>query len=132
MQVTIGESVPDSIRALVDERTKIIKNLLPVWCNSLVIHWDDSDPDIASCQPMMEYRSVVITLHRAFLSDPEWEESMLHELAHAVIAPYTSLTELIVETYVPESAQSFVLGQLAKAEEATAEDLRILISKIRQ
>jgi hypothetical protein len=115
---------------MIAERIGTITRLFPGWVNKLIVAYDGSDKDVATIKPEYEYRFVTIILHRAFIEQDDWRESLIHEVAHSLVRPYVALVDRIVEAFVPETSKAFIYDELAKAEEAMVEDLAIFADKI--
>ena len=130
MKVEHDKSIPRSLRKLIAERMGTVVHLFPGWVNKLIVCYDGSDKDVATIKPEYEYRFVTITLHRAFIEQDDWRESLIHEVAHSLVRPYVALVDRIVEAFVPETSKAFIYDELAKAEEAMVEDLAIFADKI--
>ena len=130
MKVEYDKSIPKALRKLIAERMGTVLVLFPGWVNKLIVAYDGSDRDVATIKPEYEYRFVTITLHRAFIEQDDWSESLIHEVAHSVVRPYVALVDRIVEAFVPETSKPFIYDELAKAEEAIVEDLAIFADKI--
>ena len=130
MRVEYDKSIPKALRKLIAERMGTVLVLFPGWVNKLIVAYDGSDRDVATIKPEYEYRFVTITLHRAFIEQDDWSESLIHEVAHSVVRPYVALVDRIVEAFVPETSKPFIYDELAKAEEAIVEDLAIFADKI--
>jgi len=130
LKVEYDKSIPKALRKLIAERMGTVLVLFPGWVNKLIVAYDGSDRDVATIKPEYEYRFVTITLHRAFIEQDDWSESLIHEVAHSVVRPYVALVDRIVEAFVPETSKPFIYDELAKAEEAIVEDLAIFADKI--
>ena len=130
VKIEIDESIPSVVRRTVQNRINATSAFFPGWVEKLIIRYDGSDRDVATIRPEYEYRFVVVTLHRGFIEQDDWRESMYHEISHSLFRPYVALVERIVESFVPEISRQFVWDELAKAEEATAEDMAVFASKI--
>jgi len=130
LKLEYDKAIPKALRKMIIERIATVLHLFPGWVNKLIVCYDGSDKDVATIKPEYEYRFVTITLHRAFIEQDDWSESLIHEVAHSVVRPYVSLVDRIVEAFVPETSKLFVYDELAKAEEAMVEDLAIFADKI--
>ena len=130
LKVEHDKSIPRALRKLIAERVATVVHLFPGWVNRLIVTYDGTDKDVATIKPEYEYRFVTITLHRAFIEQDDWRESLIHEVAHSLVRPYVALVDRIVEAFVPETSRMFIYDELAKAEEAMVEDLAIFADKI--
>ena len=130
LKLEYDKTIPKALRKLIVERIATVTPLFPGWVNKLIIAYDGSDKDVATIKPEYEYRFVTITLHRAFIEQDDWYESLVHEVAHSLVRPYVALVDRIVEAFVPETSKGFIYDELAKAEEAMVEDLAIFADKI--
>lgn len=130
MRVEYDRTIPKPLKKTVTDRIETVRHLFPGWVNKLIVAYDGSDKDVATVRPEYEYRFVTITLHRAFVEQDDWRESLVHEIAHSLVRPYVALVDRIVESFVPENSKTFVYDELAKAEEAVVEDLAIFADKI--
>jgi hypothetical protein len=130
LKLEYDKTIPRALRKLIAERVSAVTHLFPGWVNKLIVAYDGSDKDVATVKPEYEYRFVTITLHRAFIEQDDWYESLVHEVAHSLVRPYVALVDRIVEAFVPENSKGFVYDELAKAEEAMVEDLAIFSDKV--
>lgn len=130
LKIEIDESVPKALRRTISSRVNATAHLFPGWVQKLVVRYDGSDRDVATIKPEYEYRFVVLILHRGFIEQDDWRESMHHEIGHSLFRPYVALVDRIVESFVPDNAKQFVYDELAKAEEACAEDMAVFATKI--
>lgn len=130
MKVEHDKNIPKALKKLIAERIGTIAHLFPGWVNKLIVTYDGTDKDVATIKPEYEYRFVTIILHRAFIEQDDWRESLIHEVAHSLVRPYVALVDRIVEAFVPETSKAFIYDELAKAEEAMVEDLAIFADKI--
>lgn len=130
MKVEHDKGIPRALKKLIAERIETVVHLFPGWVNKLIVTYDGTDKDVATIKPEYEYRFVTIILHRAFIEQDDWRESLIHEVAHSLVRPYVALVDRIVEAFVPETSKGFIYDELAKAEEAMVEDLAIFADKI--
>jgi len=124
--------VPIGIKAVVQERIESVEDYFPAWVNVLTIRWQVNDEDIATATPQYAYRDFTLTLHPAFLEDPDWEESLFHEIGHGIFKPYVMVIDKIIEKLAPEGIKEYLLDQIAEKEEEVCEDLAIFIKKIKE
>jgi hypothetical protein len=130
LKVEYDKTIPKPLKALVRERVETVSHLFPGWVHKLIVAYDGSDKDVATIRPEYEYRFVTITLHRAFVEQDDWRDSLIHEIAHSLARPYVALVDRIVEAFVPEASRVFVYDELAKAEEAMVQDLAIFAERL--
>lgn len=122
---------PKTIEAEIDEAVENVTHLLPGWVAHLHVVWDGNDHEneaTVTCE--YEYRRVILTICPAFLTVKNQHHVLIHEIGHIITDPFTSLTERIVETLVPENAKSFALGEIARHKEMLAEDIAIFTKRI--
>lgn len=122
---------PKSIEAEIDEQVENVTHLLPGWVAHLHVVWDGNDHENdATVLAEYEYRRVILTICPAFLTTNDQAHVLVHEIGHIITDPFTSLTERIVETLVPENARAFAMGEIARHKEMLAEDLAIYTKRI--
>lgn len=130
LKLEFDKGIPRNIKAVISPKVSAVSHLFPGWVEKLIVTYDGTDKDVATIRPEYEYRFVTLTLHRGFIEQDDWRESMLHEIGHSLVRPYVALVDRIVESFVPENSRTFVFDELAKAEEAVAEDLAVFAEKI--
>lgn len=133
MKIEYTATVPSSLKKTVRERLKAVEGLFPGWVNKVVVSYSiDPDGDgIVSCVPRHEYRSFGLTIHALFMEDDDWFETLLHEIGHGLLKPYTALVDKLVEEFIQDAqTRKFVASQLRDAEEAVSEDLAIWAGKL--
>ena len=128
--IEIDKSIPSSLKKTIQTRINATSALFPGWVEKLIVRYDGSDRDVATIKPEYEYRFVVLILHRGFIEQDDWWESICHEVAHSLFRPYVALVERIVENFVPDTSKQFIWDELAKAEEAAAEDMAVFATKL--
>lgn len=134
MKIEYTASVPATLKKTIRERLKAVDGLFPGWVNKLSVSYS-ADPEgdgIASCVPRHEYRSFGLTIHPLFFEDEDWMETLLHEIGHGLLKPYTALVDKIVEEFVTDhQTRKFIASQLRDAEETVSEDLAIWAGKLK-
>lgn len=135
MKTEYSHGIPPELKKIIRERLKTVEALFPGWVNKLVVTYS-ADPDgdgIASCVPRHEYRSFGLTIHPLFFEDEDWMESLLHEIGHGMMKPYTAVVEKIVDTFIIDpNVKGFIHSQLRDAEEAVSEDLAVWANKLKK
>lgn len=135
MIIEYDGSVAEGVKREIKLRIDTVAYLLPVWCDKLTVYWEPHDKDgdtYATCDPLYEYRHVGITLYPLFLESPSWRDILIHEIHHAILKPYISKVDKIVEKLIKdESMTDWLNADLADAEEALCEDLAIFARKLK-
>lgn len=135
MIIEYDGSVTSAIKNEIKLRIDNVAYLFPVWCNKLTVYWEPHDKDgdtYATCEPLYEYRHVAITLYPLFLESDSWRDILIHEIQHAVLKPYVSKVEKIVDKLIKDEAMTdWLMAELAEAEEAVCEDLTIFAKKLK-
>lgn len=134
MTIEYDGSVTDSIKRVVRPRLDAVLHLLPGWCDKVSVYWETSDKDgntMATCEPMYDYRTVGLTLYPLFIECDKWRDVLIHEIQHAILRPYISKVDRIVEKLVKDELMTdWLNSELADAEEAVCEDLTIFARKL--
>jgi len=88
---------------------------------------------MASVEVQYEYRTITLNIHPLIIEeDEDWKGTILHELGHCILAPYTQLATRIVAKAVNEASREFILAELEMAEEAVTEDLTAFLEKVKE
>lgn len=133
MKITYHNSLPETLVPIIKERVETIKNLMPNWCNQLVIMYSSDNPEgyTLSCKSEYHYRFVQLWVYDLFFFDDEWQSSLVHEIMHAICAPYSTQAWQIVNMMeLPEGVQTYLENQLRNAEESLAQDMADFVSKL--
>jgi hypothetical protein len=135
MQIYYDSCVSEVFRPMISEKLDTVIDLFPDWCTSLIIFYneDTSKGNILACNSNYPYRFMHLTFYPGFFNDPEWEEGLIHEIQHAIQAPYVSRVEHIINTYIDnEELKDYVLKDLADLEEGVCQDWVALLIKWRE
>lgn len=133
MDVKFSVTIPDTVLPVVQTRVRRVEHLFPIWVKTLTVRWDDKNTeDIATALPQYEYRAMTVVLHPLFLSDDDWEDTLVHEIQHGIFKPFVQAVDRIVEKFVPEHSREYILDLLADKEEEVAEDLTIFAKRRRE
>lgn len=133
MKTIYHESIPSAIRPLIQERFDPFLHLLPGWCSSFIVAYSFENPhgSILSCTSEYHYRFVQIVIYDQFLNDPDWENSICHEISHALIAPFSSqVSKLMGLLNSEDPTTALIKSNLTDAEEAFAQDLSEYVIKL--
>jgi len=98
--------LPDALDAEIRKVVAEWRPFLPGWVDTLVISYDDKDPNsYASATAMWDQRSAEIAFHPMFWSmDARGRAvTMLHEIGHVLMAPLDQCVETII-TQKPKRA----------------------------
>ncbi len=126
MKTIYDSSIPVALLPIVTERISSIEHLLPGWCQQLVITYssDNNEGYTLSCSPEYNYRFVQFQIFDLFFKDEHWESSLLHEIMHAICAPYsTQAWQLLDVLQVDADVKEYIGHQIRGAEEALAQDM---------
>lgn len=131
MKVITHNDFPLAVRWYLPEIQRILQ-FLPSWVETVHLRYERSDDSMASCEVQYEYRTVTINVHPLIIEEEDWENTLIHEVVHCLLAPYTQLAHRIVSKAVTEGSKDFILGELEAAEEAITEDLSTFLTKMRK
>lgn len=135
MKVTYDSSVPKAIRAQIRERLDTVLPLMPSDFRTVTVDYG-SDPEgdgIVSVDVRRDYKRLEVHIHPLFLSDEEWEDTLMHELGHVLLGRTSALVHTLLETFVTEaSTREFLRQQFREAEERSCEDFAEAVGKIRE
>ena len=127
MEVRYSKSIAEPVLAILKERVSMVSHAFPAWCTLLIIKYEDSDIEEGKFSAVIEseykYRFCKMTLYPGFLTDFEWYGTLIHEIHHSIMVPYTAEAERIVEKFVTdELTKEYLLAMLADLEEQVVED----------
>lgn len=135
MRITYDASVPKAMRAQIRERLDTVLPLMPADFRTVTVDYG-ADPDgdgIVSVDVRRDYKRLEIHIHPLFLSDEEWEDTLMHELGHVLLGRTSTLVHTLLETFVTEaSTREFLRQQFREAEERSCEDFAEAVRKIRE
>lgn len=124
------QSMPEHVRAKVDDLLPGSLWLLPRWVQCLNVQYAHSDEagQVASVVTNYKYRYAVLYIHAAFCDFPatEQKEMLDHELIHASTAPLADLvTDFITDTIQPnnDALARLLRRQLRETVEMSTQDL---------
>jgi hypothetical protein len=127
------QGFPDAIEWDVRRAVEEVTYFLPHWISHLHVVWDgDDNENDATISTEYEYRRAVLTICPGFLHTTDKHHTLIHEIGHIVTDPFTSLTERIIETLVPEAQRAFATGEVARHKEMLAEDIALLFAKLEE
>lgn len=129
MEVRYSKSVVEPVLSILQQRMPLVLHAFPSWCTLVIVTYDEDDPNEDNSSAVIEteykYRFCRLTLYPQFLTDIEWHGTLIHELHHAIMAPYTKQAERIVEGFVTDEAtKTYLLLELADLEEQVVEDAK--------
>lgn len=126
-------NIPTALLPIIKERIESCKDYFPNWCQKVVVEYN-SPPNVdfeLSCDSEYKYRFILITITEEFFRNDNWTDAVLHEIQHAISAPFTTQIWMIVETLIDEGPlRKYLEMQLREAEEAFATDSANLLDKI--
>jgi hypothetical protein len=132
MKVITHNDFPLSLRHLLPQIRSMLA-FLPSWVQTVHLRYERSEGDMASVEVQYEYRTITLNIHPLIIEDDDdWKSTILHELGHCILAPYTQLAARIVTKAVNEVSREFILAELETAEEAVTEDLKVFLEKIKE
>lgn len=126
-------NIPSALLPIIKERIESCSDYFPGWCERVVVEYNTpATPDYElTCSSEYNYRFIVLTVSEEFFRQDNWRESVLHEIAHAIAAPFTTQSWLAVEALTEDSViRKYLENQLRLAEEAFATDLSSFIDKV--
>lgn len=135
MRVTYDASVPKQMRAVLRERLERMLPLLPADFRTVTVDYGpDVDGDgIVSVDVRRDYKRLEVHIHPLFLSDEDWEDTLMHELGHVLLGRTSTLVHTLLETFVTEGqTREFLRQQFREAEERSCEDFAEAVRKIRE
>ena len=131
VRIHYTKEVPDEVRAIFSPLLTRWGFLVPTWCHSIDIHWDDQDDSGAlRVGTHYEYREADIYVLANFLTTPEnREQQVVHELMHLSLAPLTKVAESLRDALVKKApdVEEWANEQFRQGEEATVCDLTALV-----
>jgi hypothetical protein len=131
---TCSEEELSAIRPLLEK----YHGLSPPWCESIHVMCHSHDPNAEGCSCQIrteeEYRRAHLTFFGAWLGEPpEYrEQAVIHELLHL----YTEATRVFAADLIRmysadnESIRKYLFEQLRKQNEATTEDLTLMLVRM--
>lgn len=132
MNITYDKSVNDIVFPTIKNRIEQYAHILPLWCQNLIVFYDAFNDEglTLSCSSEYNYRYVHITVYPSFLDDISWETSIIHEIIHAFMSPYTSKVETTIKTFIndPQLAK-YIMQEITKEEESSVQDIAYLLNK---
>lgn len=126
-------NIPTALLPIIKERIESCEDYFPNWCQRVVVEYNTPPtPDYElTCSSEYNYRFIVITVSEEFFRQENWKDSVLHEIFHAISAPFTTQAWMIVETLIEDGpVRKYVETQLRASEEAFATDAANLLDKI--
>jgi hypothetical protein len=112
--------------------------LIPPWCESIHVACLVNDAENVGCTCQIkteeEYRRAHLTVFAAWLGEPpEYrEQAIVHELLHLYTERQRVFAADLIRLYGAENPamRSHLFEQLRKANEATTEDLTLMLTRI--
>ena len=135
MKVTYDASVPKAMRAQIRERLASILPLMPADFRTVTVDYgqDEEGDGIVSVDVRRDYKRLEIHIHPLFLSDEEWEDTLMHELGHVLLGRTSALVHTLLESFVGEArTREFLRQQFREAEERSCEDFAEAVRKIKE
>lgn len=126
-------NIPSAILPLIKERLESCAEFFPGWCQRVVVEYSGApNPDFElACDSEYKYRFIVITVTEEFFKTENWKEAVLHEIQHAIAAPFTTQVWMAAEIIIEDSSiRKYIETQLREAEEAFATDMSQMLDKI--
>lgn len=135
MRVTFDGSVPAGLKAQIRRRLDTVLPLLPADFRTVTVDYGpDADGDgIVSVDVRRDYKRLEVHIHPLFLSDDDWEDTLMHELGHVLLGRTSGMVHTLLETFVAEPhTREFLRQQFREAEERSCEDFAEAVRKIRE
>lgn len=133
MTITYDADIPRDFLPIIQPRIESLAYLMPNWCQVLHISYSFDNPNeyVLSCKSEYAYRMVNITVFDTFFVEEDWRGNIIHEIIHAVAAPYSTEAWHIYHLlkFDPE-VMAYIDRKLTDAEEAMAQDMTDLIKKL--
>jgi hypothetical protein len=126
-------NIPVGILPILKQRIDSVSHLFPTWCHELAITYETLNPESAELKVTTEYnyRYVHIQVYDLFLEQEDWKLSLLHEIAHTIVAPYSDLLKVVIGMTIEDNPnKDFVVKMLIDAEERYASDLSYFLNKV--
>lgn len=126
---------PEDLRAIVEPVFVGLENIIPTWCQTVVFRNAPSLDSTLQIELSLRNRWALIRVGPDWLSSTgvERQNSMIHELCHALIEPYQWTVGRVVDAYGPEddSPGKKVLDQiLSDGVEQAVEDMARAMQKL--
>src|SRR5688572_24609144 len=107
MEIKYCKSLEEPLLSIIKERMSTVADAFPRWCTLVIVRYEedgDENPNnlIASVEIEYKYRLCRLIIYPQFLTDDEWQGTLLHELHHVIFVPYTKVAENIVNTFVSD------------------------------
>ena len=132
MTYEYDKSIPEALLPLIKERFETVKDFFPGWCSVVTITYapDNSNNYVLSCAPNYSYRFAEIVVYPLFFEDKTWFHTLLHELTHVCLAPFTHEVHALLHTMsFDEKTTDYIHHHLVNGEESVSQDLAVLIDK---
>lgn len=126
-------NIPTALLPIIKERIESCADFFPGWVEKVAVEYENQpNPDFElMCASEYKYRFIVITVSPEFFKQKNWRESIIHEIIHAIAAPFTTQSWIIVETLIEDGAvRKYLETQLRESEEAFATDLACFADKV--
>jgi len=133
MKVIYKSDIPSPLLEIIKPRIETILDYFPPWCYELIVHYESGNTDTtASCKPNYHYRYVDLYIYDYWFSDDEdWEFILLHEIFHALLSPYTTLSERLANLIGDDNFRKYIQQELADTEEFISQDLADFATKLK-
>ena len=135
MRVTYDASVPKGMRAEIRERLETVLPLLPADFRTVIVDYgpDPEGDAVVSVDVRRDYKRLEVHIHPLFLSDEDWEDTLMHELGHVLLGRTSALVHTLLETFVAEPhTREFLRQQFREAEERSCEDFAEAVRKVKE
>lgn len=133
MKVSYAPDVPETLLPIIKERVESTTYAFPSWCQDLKVFYETENPNqyVAAIASEYSYRFVQLTIFPDFFNDSNWEETLLHEIQHSMLAPYKAVVLRILDTFIPDDMlREYLKNQLTDAEEAVVQDAAFSLKNI--
>lgn len=135
MRLEYDDGIPPDILPILQREVESVAFLFPAWVERLTVYYDfdEDNNSVATCSPLVEYRTMALTFHPRFLSESDRFNATVHEIGHALVRPLRMRIDRVVERFVqPSELADYVTDDLNEAEESVCEDLAVFAAKLRR
>lgn len=125
MEITYSH-IPEKLKTIIRPAIEEVEFLFPTWCHKVHVSYNPGHHSDASltCVADHAYRTVEITFYHQFFVDNLGRKEIVHEVCHALFAPYTEKVAVILQYFVQdEGLRQYMAAELTSLEEGIAQDL---------
>lgn len=126
---------PTDLRALVEPVFAPLEIVLPTWCQSVVLRFVPSQDSTLKIEMSIRNRWAVIRVGPDWFTHPaaEREDTMIHEMCHALIEPFNWNVSRALDAYAPEDgspARRLLNQSVSDGLEQAVEDMARAFQKV--